>query len=109
VADDRTWARLEPLMRTDLVLAETWRPGPGALVVPVPVSAFCGRDDPVAGTAIAARWSAHTDRFVGVRAFPGGHFYFRSDPGPVVDRIVADITDVASIAGPAQVAAPAEA
>jgi surfactin synthase thioesterase subunit len=95
VADDRAWAQLEPLTRRDLVLSETWRPGPDALVVPVPVSAFCGLDDPVANAAKATRWSAHTDRFVGVRAFPGGHFYFRTTPGPVVDQIVADVSAAA--------------
>jgi surfactin synthase thioesterase subunit len=107
VADDQTWARLEPLMRTDLVLAETWRPGPDDLVVPVPVSAFCGRDDPVADAAVAARWAEHTDHFVGVRAFPGGHFYFRTDPGPVVDRIVADVAGVAGLADAVRPAGPA--
>jgi surfactin synthase thioesterase subunit len=105
-ADDRVWARLEPLMRADLVLSETWRPGPGALVVPVPVSAFCGVDDPVAGAGTAARWAAHTDRFLGVRAFPGGHFYFRSDPDPVIAQIVADVSAAAGFA--AEPCRPAE-
>jgi surfactin synthase thioesterase subunit len=93
--DEAVWAQREPLTRTDLVLAETWRPGPGPLVVPVPVSAFCGVDDPVGDVATAARWAAHTRYFLGVRAFPGGHFYFRTHPGPVVDQIVADVSSVA--------------
>jgi len=90
IADNRVWSQVEPLMRSDLVLSETWRPMPGPLVSPVPVSAFCGLDDPIAGPAVMTGWSEHTEWFLGVRAFPGGHFYFRSSSAAVVGRIVDD-------------------
>lgn len=95
VPDGAAWSAMEPLVRSDLLVAETWRPPPGPLVVPVPVSAFCGDADPVTDRVTAAGWAAHTDRFLGVHEFPGGHFYFRPDPGPLVARIAREIVSAA--------------
>jgi surfactin synthase thioesterase subunit len=96
VADDLTWAWVEPLIRSDLVMVESWQPPPGPLVAPVPISAYCGRDDAVAAPATVARWAHHTERFLGVRVFPGGHFYFRQAADSVVGAIVADLIAVQS-------------
>jgi surfactin synthase thioesterase subunit len=93
------WALREPLFRADLLVAETWRPAPG-VTVPVPVSAFCGRSDAAVDAAGMARWAAHTDRFLGVRSFDGGHFYLMTEP----DSVTAAIT--AGVAGSLPIGAP---
>jgi surfactin synthase thioesterase subunit len=94
--DRSLWERVQPMVRADLEAAETWRPRRRPAVVDRPLSAFCGESDQVADAADVIRWGEHTTRFHGVRAFPGGHFYFRHDPGAVVARIVADVRAVLS-------------
>ncbi|OLT16514.1 hypothetical protein BJF78_13910 [Pseudonocardia sp. CNS-139] len=90
VDDDELWARIEPLLRADLEVAERWRP-PRVEVLPVPLSAFCGRDDPVARRPAMQRWAVHTERFLGVREFPGDHFYVQQARDEVVAAVVADV------------------
>src|SRR5262249_49039091 len=77
LVDDRIWSWLEPLVRRDLVVAAPWRPSAPAPAVRVPITAYCGRDDRVASPAAVTTWTAHTERFRGVRVFPGGHFYLQ--------------------------------
>ncbi|MFI9450247.1 thioesterase II family protein [Amycolatopsis sp. NPDC052450] len=92
--DEWLWQRVEPLVRADLEAAETWHPTRHGSLLTRPVSAFCGDRDPVAGITDAANWSRHTNEFLGVRPFPGGHFYFQDDPEPLVRSIVADVGTV---------------
>jgi surfactin synthase thioesterase subunit len=94
------WALREPLFRADLLVAETWRPGPAPLVVPVPVTAFAGRSDTAVDAEGMRRWAAHTERFLGVRTFPGGHFYLMNDPDAVAAAITADVTASVPIGAP---------
>jgi surfactin synthase thioesterase subunit len=89
--DDELWDRIEPLLRADLEVAERWRP-PHVDVLPVPVTSFCGRDDPVARAAAMQRWAVHTDRFLGVREFPGDHFYVQQARDEVVAAVVTDVS-----------------
>lgn len=91
LADDDLWEWIEPLVRADLEAAAGWRPATGD-VLPVPVTAFCGRDDPVAPRAAMRGWAAHTDRFLGVREFPGDHFYLHGAREAVVADVVAGVT-----------------
>ncbi len=93
LADDGMWSLVEPLLRADLVLAETWRPEPAPLV-PVPMTAFCGLADVAVPPGAIAGWARYTERFLGVRAHPGGHFYFQDNHSEVVDQIVADVLSV---------------
>ncbi len=91
LADPSWWALLEPLLRADLQLVETWRPDFTASKLPVPLSAFGGWQDPVARVSELSGWADHTDHFVGLRMFPGGHFYFQSQVAALVAQIVADV------------------
>jgi surfactin synthase thioesterase subunit len=91
LVDDRTWSWLEPRVRRDLVMAETWLPSAASPVVRVPITAYCGQDDTVASPATAAGWASHTVRFGGVRDFPGGHFYLQPGRERVAEAIVADV------------------
>lgn len=90
LGDDALWAQIEPRLRADLEVAERWRPT-CVEVLPVPVTAYCGAADPVAGAAAMRRWAVHTTRFQGVREFPGRHFYLNDDPAAVVAAIVSDV------------------
>src|SRR5256885_16770027 len=47
LADDRIWEFVEPRVRGDLTMAETWRP-PHTLLTGTPIAAYCGIDDLVA-------------------------------------------------------------
>ncbi|CCB71978.1 Thioesterase (plasmid) [Streptantibioticus cattleyicolor NRRL 8057 = DSM 46488] len=94
LADPGWWAMLEPLLRNDFRLAETWRPAPGTPKLPVPVTVFGGEQDIVVRPERLAEWAGHTERYLGLRLSPGDHFYFRHDTWQVVDRIVADVAKV---------------
>ncbi|GAA2607602.1 MULTISPECIES: thioesterase II family protein [Streptomyces] len=85
------WSFFAPVVRADLRLLETWRHTPALDPLPVPVSAFCGSSDAAARPDQMARWSELSDRFLGLRPYPGGHFYFQSDPGALVAAVVRDI------------------
>jgi surfactin synthase thioesterase subunit len=96
LADDRVWEIVEPLIRSDLTMAETWWPPP-RLLVPTPITAFCGSDDLVAPPTTAAGWAAYTQNFQGLRVFPGGHFYFKGAEAVVVESLVADVERALSL------------
>lgn len=91
LVDDRIWSWLEPVVRRDLIMAETWLPPAPGPVVRVPITAYCGQDDVVASPAMVTAWAAHTERFRGVRVFPGGHFYLQATRDRVAEAIAADV------------------
>jgi surfactin synthase thioesterase subunit len=37
-------------------------------------------------------WEEHTEHFLSLRIFDGGHFYFAEDPGPLLRQITRDAT-----------------
>lgn len=100
VEDDELWDRIEPLLRADLEVAERWRP-PGVEVLPVPITAFCGQDDPVARRTAMLRWAGHTERFLGVREFAGDHFFVQQARDEVVAAVVTDVRGSLLVPGPA--------
>lgn len=75
LADPRLMALLEPVLRADIRLAETWsRPAPPP-PLPVPVTTFWGAGDDVAPPAAVAAWQdlapfGHRSHRTG-----GGHFF----------------------------------
>ncbi|MFH9575307.1 thioesterase II family protein [Streptomyces sp. NPDC017230] len=91
-ADPELWALFDPVIRDDLRLVDTWRPVPGAAPLPVALSAFAGREDRCALPSRMTGWAEHTERFLGLRTFDGGHFHFQDDPGPLLRRIERDAT-----------------
>jgi surfactin synthase thioesterase subunit len=91
LVDDRIWSWLEPVVRRDLTMAETWLPSAAAPVVRVPLTAYCGQDDKVASPATVTVWASHTERFRGVKVFPGGHFYLQPARERVAGAIAADV------------------
>jgi surfactin synthase thioesterase subunit len=92
LADRRMMRLMRPLMRADLTLAETWPPV-APTPVPVPATAFAGRDDTVAPIWSTRRWS----RFVGpltIHLLAGDHFFVCSSDGAFLKLLAAELTAV---------------
>ncbi|GAB2331678.1 thioesterase domain-containing protein [Streptomyces griseoincarnatus] len=90
--DPGLWDLFEPVIRGDLRLVETWRHTAGAGPLPVALSAYAGAEDRHASPARMAGWDEHSEHFLGLRSFDGGHFYFQGDPRPLLRRIEQDAT-----------------
>ncbi|MFG2312757.1 thioesterase II family protein [Streptomyces sp. NPDC048566] len=90
--DPDLWALFAPLVRCDLRLVETWRPAADAGPLPVALSAYAGGTDLSAPPARMAGWARHSDRFLGLRVFDGGHFHFDGDPSALLRQIRLDAT-----------------
>jgi surfactin synthase thioesterase subunit len=88
--DPGLWALFEPVVRADLRLVDGWQPAPGAGPLPVALSAYAGGADHSASPRRMAGWAEHAERFLGLRVFDGGHFYFQDDPAPLLRQIARD-------------------
>ncbi|MEV5511031.1 thioesterase II family protein [Streptomyces orinoci] len=91
--DPELWAMIEPAIRSDLRLAECWRPRSGTGPLPVPLTAFAADADPNGPADLMATWAACTTRYLGCHVLPGDHFYFLADPAALVGRIVEAVTE----------------
>ncbi|MES0832997.1 thioesterase II family protein [Nocardiopsis tropica] len=94
LADPDLWRLVEPLVRADLELVDTWRPEPGAERLRVPLSVFGGEDDPGMPPRRLDAWSDHVDGPVERHSLPGGHFYFVGSIDDVTGRITRDVRAV---------------
>ncbi|MFE2636286.1 thioesterase II family protein [Streptomyces scopuliridis] len=74
-----------PTLRADFTLAETALPDPTA-VLPVPLTALAGTDDPEAGPRQAKAWSRHAGGTFELYELAGDHFFLH-DAGPVLDIV----------------------
>ncbi|MCX5386742.1 thioesterase II family protein [Streptomyces sp. NBC_00083] len=83
-------------LRADYRVLETytWRE---AAPLPVPMTVLGGRDD--YRIDLLDDWRSHTTRDLTVRHFPGGHFYLRDEPGPVLQALAQALSDVNTPAG----------
>ncbi|MFF1699323.1 thioesterase II family protein [Streptomyces sp. NPDC058257] len=93
VLDDADlWSMFAPIIRADLGMAANWRPATDAGPLPVALSAYAGGDDHSASPLLMKGWEEHTEHFLGLRVFDGGHFYFADDPRPLLRQITQDAT-----------------
>ncbi|WP_328307640.1 alpha/beta fold hydrolase [Streptomyces sp. NBC_00442] len=83
-------------LRDDYRVLETytWRE---AEPLPVPITVFGGRADHA--RELLDDWGSHTARELTVRQFPGGHFYLREHPGPVLAALAEALSGVSTPAG----------
>jgi medium-chain acyl-[acyl-carrier-protein] hydrolase len=80
-------AAMLPSLRADLrLLADPPDPEPP---LACPVRVYVGRDDAEAPPAVADGWRHHTVGGFGLRVFPGGHFFLRSQ----YRRMLADVAE----------------
>ncbi|MFI1499924.1 thioesterase II family protein [Streptomyces platensis] len=87
------WGLFEPLLRNDFAAAEHWQPDTGLPPLPVPLSVYGGAGDPAVTVKSLVGWERWTTRWLGLRLFPGGHFYFQKAVTEVVGQIVKDLAD----------------
>ncbi|MFI1171547.1 thioesterase II family protein [Streptomyces melanogenes] len=76
---------LEPVLRADLRLAETWEPSPGRIAAPV--LALCGEGDDIDPYEDMVAWKHHTTAEFAIRSFPAGHFFLRDEEEAVLAAI----------------------
>jgi medium-chain acyl-[acyl-carrier-protein] hydrolase len=70
---------LEPMLRADLKLAQTW-PWREPLPLPVPLTAFDASDDSMAPPEAVAGWRRYAPRGMRAHHLPGGHFALHEHP-----------------------------
>ncbi|MFB4309617.1 thioesterase II family protein [Actinomadura sp. GTD37] len=83
-------AMLEPVLRADIRLAETWREdaaGREPEPVPVPVTALWGSDDEVAPRDTVAAWKALAPGGFTGHQVPGGHFFLDGSAAAVIELL----------------------
>lgn len=88
--DPDLWEMFAPALRNDLRLVESWRPLPGAPDLRMPLNVYSGHGDVVVAPERLAGWEEHARRFMGLRMFDGGHFYFQADPVPLLEHVARD-------------------
>ncbi|MCR6483483.1 alpha/beta fold hydrolase [Amycolatopsis sp. OK19-0408] len=90
--DPERKATVARYLRADYQILETyeWR---ADAPLPVPLTAFGGREDTIGADALRA-WRAHVTGEIDLRCFPGGHFYFRQHQAMVL-RALATVTRTA--------------
>ncbi|WP_323122294.1 thioesterase II family protein [Burkholderia alba] len=86
-------AMLLDMARADFHLVEACFPLPAATALPLPVTVFSGRDDPVASPAGLQDWARASRQPVTFHDFDGGHFYLMLRPAAVRDAIVRALND----------------
>lgn len=76
-----------PAIRADYAAVELYEPGPGPLL-PGPITALVGDDDPLVTPAEATKWAERTTGPFVLKVFPGRHFYL-VDQADAVRAVVA--------------------
>lgn len=79
---------LEPVLRADFSVVETWRFSAGPLLR-CPITALGGDDDPDVNLAQLEAWAVHTRASARVVRLSGGHFFLR-DHAPRLCRVIAE-------------------
>ena len=82
---------LEPVLRSDLEVVESWRPVAGQRPLAAALTVFGAHDDALVETAKLAAWPRHSTAFSGFHLYEGGHFYLRSHTEKVTEQIVREI------------------
>ena len=67
-----------PMLRADFTMDETWKPRP-PVALPLPIHAFCGKEDPEASIAEMEAWKGYTSTGFRLDVFKGHHFFYRKN------------------------------
>lgn len=91
LSDPDQWRAVEPLIRADLELVDTWRSRPDTPPLRVPLSVFGGVDDSGVPPGRLTPWSEYVEGTVDRHLLPGDHFYFVGRLADVAARIIQDV------------------
>ncbi|MFI8961721.1 thioesterase II family protein [Streptomyces sp. NPDC053493] len=94
LADDTLVTLAAQALRADYQILETYAHRPEA-PLSLPVTVLCGTEDRITDAQLEAWWEL-TDAEVTVRRFPGGHFYLRDRPAPVLRALSAALASAAA-------------
>ena len=90
------WEVVEPVLRADLAVCETYlfksEPSPDG----TPISALGGAEDPEATSDELDAWQLHTSNFQGRTEFPGHHFYLQKQWAPIARKVSDTLASVTS-------------
>ncbi|WP_372833604.1 thioesterase II family protein [Puniceibacterium confluentis] len=92
------WDLMEPVLRADLAVIETFDPGQVARL-PIPVIALSGLQDPLVASDDMAGWSDAGCAFDHHR-FDGGHFFLRDAPAAVLHRMTQSLCELTGAPAP---------
>jgi surfactin synthase thioesterase subunit len=79
-----------PTLRADFALA-WWENGAQAVKLDLPLSVLGGTGDKHVTPGTLERWRDETSGEVRMREFPGGHFFIRTHPAPVLAAVREDL------------------
>jgi surfactin synthase thioesterase subunit len=74
LADKDLMSLLMPMLRSDFRLSERYQLT-HKVILPIPITALCGENDPLADKDATLGWSQYTSRNFQYDTFPGGHFF----------------------------------
>jgi medium-chain acyl-[acyl-carrier-protein] hydrolase len=77
---------LEPMLRADFTIAETYQPQPGAHTL-CDITALGGECDPFIKPERIRAWSVHTSGAFDAHMFAGGHFFINEQKEEVLDVV----------------------
>lgn len=77
-----------PMLRADFTVDETYEYQPGQ-PLSVPITAFCGTEDPETTPDEMEGWKRHTDATFDLQLMRGGHFFLNNPENRLLDRIYA--------------------
>lgn len=77
LADSKLMTVLEPMIRADIKLAETWKLTERQ-PLDVPIAAFCGLEDNIDTVEDMQGWERYTRREFSLYTFPGDHFFLHT-------------------------------
>lgn len=86
LADPELLAVLEPVLRADMQICETYAYVPEP-PLGVPITVFGGQADPQVARSDLARWSAETSARFAIVQLPGDHFYLIPQIEPLVQLV----------------------
>lgn len=86
LADKRFMMLLEPTLRADIKLAETWS-GTADQPLGIPITAFAGVDDAIAPPDRMPEWAHYTEKQFAAHTLPGEHFFIRTSEGALLSQI----------------------
>ena len=75
-----------PILRADYTMLDNWRHRP-APPLPCSIHCFAGTNERTSPADLEA-WSRHTTKTFALTRIPGGHFYFVTDPKPLLQAIL---------------------